>query len=300
MTERIGFVGLGMMGHGIAANILKNGYSLTGIAHKNRKPLENLIRLGAMEAQTVGDLVSTHDIVFFCVTGAGEVEDLVYSKNGALESCRAGFILIDCSTSNPNLSRRISADFMEKGAYYVDAPVTRAPADAEAGRLNSLVGADEAVFKRIKPLLACYSENIAYFGLPGSGHSAKLINNFISCGYTALIAEGLSLCFQAGVDARALYEVMSAGGADSGVLRKMVPPLLEGDMTGHKFTLKNACKDVGYFKAFADGFGFESYLAESLLSTYQAAIQAGLGEKMMASLMQLHGDYPPPGQPEEK
>ncbi len=160
-------------------------------------------------------------------------------------------------------------------------------------RVTGVSGGTKDYTRSRKPLLACYSENIAHFGPPGAGHSAKLINNFISCGYTALIAEGLSLCFKAGVDAQALYQVMSAGGADSGVLRKMVPPLLQGDLTGHKFSLNNACKDVGYFKEFADGFGFDSYLAEALLRTYQSAVAAGLGEKMMASLVELHGHYPP-------
>ena len=293
MKELLGFVGLGMMGHGIAANLLKNGYSLKALVHRNREPLEDLLTNGATEADSLAELVSVSDIVFFCVTGAREVEQLVYQPDGVLDNCRPGFILVDCSTSNPTLSRRISEDFNSREAHFVDAPVTRAPKDAEAGRLNSLVGAESSIFEQVKPLLSCYSENIAHFGPPGAGHSAKLINNFISCGYTALIAEGLSLCFKAGVDARVLYEVMSTGGADSGVLRKMVPPLLDGDLTGHKFTLSNACKDVGYFKEFADGFGFDSYLAESLLRTYQSAVDAGLGNKLMASLVELHGEYSP-------
>lgn len=293
MRKNIGFVGLGMMGHGMAANLLKNGYPLKGWVHRNRKPLDDLVGLGASEAASIAELTAASDIVFTCVTGAKEVEQLVYGQDGIFDNCRPGFILVDCSTSNPTLSRRIAEDLGSKGAHFVDAPVTRAPKDAEAGRLNSLVGAEKSIFKQIEPILACYSENIAYFGPPGAGHSAKLINNFISCGYTALIAEGLSLCFKAGVDAKALYEVMSTGGADSGVLRKMVPPVLQGDLTGHKFTLHNACKDVGYFKDFADGFGFQSYLVNSLLTTYQSAVDAGLGDKLMASLLELHGEYPP-------
>lgn len=292
MKARIGFVGLGMMGKGIAANILKNKYPLTGLVHRNRVPMDNLLEKGAAEASTIGELVDASDIVFFCVTGAAEVEALVYGEQGVLEKCRSGLILVDCTTSNPALSRRIARDLSKKQAHFVDAPVTRAPKDAEAGRLNSLVGAQREIYEQIKPVIGCYSENIAYFGLPGSGHSAKLVNNYISCGYTALIAEGLSICFQAEVDAKVLYDVMSSGGADSGVLRKMVPPLLEGDLTGHKFSLGNACKDVGYFKDFADSFGFKSYLVESLLTTYQSAVDAGLGDKLMASLLELHGSLP--------
>ena len=101
MKERIGFVGLGMMGHGIASNILKNEYPLTGLVHRNRAPLEDLLKQGASEAFSISDLVEESDIVFFCVTGAQEVETLVYGENGVLDNCKAGFILVDCSTSNP-------------------------------------------------------------------------------------------------------------------------------------------------------------------------------------------------------
>jgi 3-hydroxyisobutyrate dehydrogenase-like beta-hydroxyacid dehydrogenase len=289
MAFRIGFIGVGMMGHGMAVNILKHGYPLTVLAHQNRKPIDDLVEKGAREAADIGALVESSDIVFFCVRGAEEVELLVYGDNGVMANCRPGLILIDCTTSNPILSKRIAQDLTAQKAAFVDAPVTRAPKDAEAGTLNSLVGAEKDVFEIVKPILASYSENIAHFGPPGAGHSAKLINNFISCGYTALIVEGLSLCYQSGVNAETLYRVMAAGGADSGVLRKMVPPLLDGDFTGHQFTLSNACKDVGYFRDFAEGFGFNSYLADSLLAIYRSAVEAGLGDKMMASLMELHG-----------
>lgn len=289
MNTPIGFIGLGMMGHGMASNILKKGYPLSVLAHRNRTPIDDLVGRGAREGASIAELIEMSDIILFCVRGAEEVERLVYDENGLLDNCRPGIILVDCTTSSPVLSRRIAGDLENRQAAFVDAPVTRAPQDAEAGRLNSLVGADPEVFETVKPILDCYSENISHFGPPGAGHSAKLINNFISCGYTALIAEGLSLCFKAGVDAQMLYQVMASGGADSGVLRKMVPPLLQGDLTGHRFTLSNACKDVGYFKTFAEGFGFSSYLADSLLTTYKSAVDAGLGDKMMASLMELHG-----------
>lgn len=292
MAFRIGFTGLGLMGHGMAVNILKNGYPLTVLAHQNRKPIDDLVEKGASEAADIAALVESSDVVLFCVRGAEEVEQLVYGKGGVMANCRPGLILVDCTTSNPVLSKRIAENLSARKAAFVDAPVTRGPKDAEAGKLNSLVGAEKEVFETVKPILACYSENIAHFGPPGTGHSAKLINNFISCGYSALIVEGLSLCYQSGVDAETLYQVMSAGGADSGVLRKMVPPLLQGDFTGHQFTLNNACKDVGYFHEFAEGFGFRSYLADSLLGIYRSAVEAGLGDKMMASLMELHGKSP--------
>jgi 3-hydroxyisobutyrate dehydrogenase-like beta-hydroxyacid dehydrogenase len=232
------------------------------------------------------------DAVLLCVRGAEEVEDLVYGQEGVLAGLRPGFVLIDCTTSKPGLSRRIAGDFNERDAFFADAPLTRSPKDAEAGRLNSLVGAEEHVFAMIEPVLKTYSENIVRFGLPGAGHSAKLINNFITMGYVALITEGLALCNRTGVDAGRLYEVMAAGGADSGVLRKMVPPLLAGDFTGHKFSLGNACKDVDYFNDMVREAGFESGLAEPLLWIYRSAVAAGLADKLMASLLELYQAEP--------
>jgi len=292
MVKTIGFIGLGMMGHGIAANILKNGYSLMAMAHNNRQPLEDLLDKGAVEAATLAELAARCDAVFLCVRGAEEVEEIVYGEKGLLNSCRPGLIVVDCTTSQPGLSRRIAGDLQERGAQFADAPVTRAPKDAEAGRLNSLVGADEKTFAAIKPILQTYSENIAHFGPPGAGHSAKLINNFISCGYTALIIEGMAMCSRAGVDAEKLYETMAEGGANSGVLRKLVPPLLKGDLTGHQFSLGNAYKDVSYFCKFAEEYDFKSALAEPLQSVYRSAVQAGLSDRFMASLIELHQSVP--------
>ncbi len=288
MLKTIGFIGLGMMGHGIAANILKSGYSLRAMAHLNREPLERLVARGAVEGSTPAELAASCDAVFLCVRGAEEVEEIVYGKDGLLAGCRAGFIVVDCTTSHPGLSIRIAKDLQERDARFADAPVTRAPKDAEAGRLNSLVGADDQTFAAIRPILETYSENIAHFGPPGAGHSAKLINNFITCGYTALIIEGMAMCSRAGVDARKLYETMAEGGANSGILRKMVPPLLDGDLTGHQFSIGNAYKDVSYFRQFAEACDFKSVLVGPLQSVYRTAVEAGLSDRFMASLIELH------------
>ena len=288
MIKNIGFIGLGMMGHGIAANILKKGHPLTVMGHKNRTPVEDLLARGAKEASSPRILAAQNDAVFLCVRGAEEVETLVYEPDGLLEGCHPGMFIVDCTTSDPALSRKIAADLRKCGAHFADAPVTRAPRDAEAGRLNSLVGASDATFSMILPVLQTYSENITHFGSPGAGHSAKLINNFISMGYAALISEGMAMCSLAGVDSGKLYEVMSTGGADSGVLRKMVPGMLKGDLTGHQFTLGNALKDVSYFCKMAETEGFSSYLSNALLTTYSDAEEVGLGERFMASLIELH------------
>jgi 3-hydroxyisobutyrate dehydrogenase-like beta-hydroxyacid dehydrogenase len=150
------------------------------------------------------------------------------------------------------------------------------------------VGASPEVFARIRPMLDAYSEAVFHFGPVGSGHTAKLVNNFITMGYCALIAEGMAVCAAAGVDLRTMYQAMSRGAADSGALRKMIPPFLEGDLTGHQFAIANALKDVTYARRMMETFGFDSLLVEAVHGTYAEAVEKGYGDRLMASLMEMH------------
>jgi len=288
MPEQIGFIGVGRMGHGMAANLLAKGFPLTVLGHQNHAPVEDLVARGAREGATVRELAEKCAVVFLCVTGSPQVEAIVYGENGLLAGARPGSTVVDCSTSDPTSTRRIAADLSARGAAMADAPVTRAPRDAEAGRLNSLVGASDETFARIRPMLDAYSEAVFHFGPVGAGHTAKLVNNFITMGYCALIAEGMAICAAAGVDLRAMYQVMSRGAADSGALRKMIPAFLEGDLTGHQFAIANALKDVTYARAMMAGCGFDSRLVEAVRQTYAEAVEQGYGDRLMASLMEMH------------
>lgn len=288
MKPRIGFIGLGMMGHGMARNIIDKGFPLGVVGHRSRQPVEDLKARGAQEHATPAALAAACDIVLICVGGSPAVEALTLGEDGIIHATRPGLTVVDSTTSNPVSTRAIATRLAERGTDFADAPVTRAPKDAEAGRLNSLVGASEAVFARILPVLQAYSETVTRFGEVGAGHTAKLVNNFITMGYCALIAEGMAVCAAAGVDMRKLYDVMAGGGANSGVLRKMIPPFLEGDLTGHAFAIANGRKDVSYFREMAKGLGVDSILVEPLLATYDEALRLGLGERLMASLMELH------------
>ena len=288
MKERVGFIGAGMMGHGMARNILDKGYSLHVLGHRNRAPVEDLTARGAAEAATASELGADCDIVILCVGNSRQVEDLVLGPHGVASRARPSLTVVDATTGDPNTTRRIAAVLAQRGIDFADAPVTKAPRDAEAGRLNSLVGASDPVFERIEPILKCYSETVTRFGEVGAGQTAKLVNNFITCGYTALIAEGLSVCAAAGVDMRKLFAVMSTGAADSGVMRKLVPAFLDGDLTGHAFAIGNARKDVSYFKSLVDGLGFRSIMISALLETYDEALRLDLGDRLMASLFEMH------------
>src|SRR5258708_25945253 len=237
MAKKIGFVGVGLMGHGVAKNLLTKGFDVTVMAHKNRKPVDDLVSLGAGEAKTPRQVAEQSDIVILCVTGAPQVEQVVYGKEGILDALRDGMVLLDCSTSEPSMCERVAKDAASKKASYVDAPLARSAAEAEAGKLNIMVGADEKVFGDIRPVLETFCENIFYMGPVGSGARTKLIYNLLTMGHAALIAEALCACAATGVDLHRFAKVIAAGGANSGIFQLLVPKILEhGDYSWLKFS----------------------------------------------------------------
>jgi len=288
MSKRIGFIGVGLMGHGMAKNLVEKGFALTILGHRNRQPIEDLVGRGAKEARNIAGLVGDADVVVLCVTGSPQVEDLVYRKGGILESCRGGQIVIDTSTSQPASTLRIAEDLALKGVRVVDAPLTRTPVEAEQGRLNTMVGADDATFKEIEPVLNAFCENIFHVGATGAGHKIKLINNFAAIGQMALTAEALAACVKLGVDPKKYFQLVSTGAANSGIFQMLAGQAVEGNFKGMKFGLANAAKDVRYYAQMAMENGLSGPMAPAVMQTLLAAINLGYGgpEHMVPSLVE--------------
>jgi 3-hydroxyisobutyrate dehydrogenase-like beta-hydroxyacid dehydrogenase len=288
MTKRIGSIGVGLMGHGMGKNLVEKGFPLTILGHRNRQPVEDLVARGAKEAKDVSTLVGGADVIVLCVTGSPQVEDLVYRKGGILEASRHGQILIDTSTSQPGSTLRIAEDLKVKGVRLVDAPLTRTPVEAEQGRLNTMVGADEATFKQIEPVLRAFCENIFHVGATGAGHKIKLINNFAAIGQMALTAEALAACVKLGVDPKKYFQLVSTGAANSGIFQMLAGQAVEGNFKGMKFGLANAAKDVRYYTQMAMENGLSGAMAPAVMQTLLAAINLGYGgpEHMVPSLVE--------------
>ncbi len=185
-NKKIGFIGVGLMGHGMAKNLVGKGFPTIVLGHRNRAPVEDLLKLGAKEAKDVAEVVKGSDIVILCVTGSPQVEDLVYRKDGILESGVSGQIVVDTSTSQPGSTLKIFADLKAKGVRFVDAPLARTPVEAEQGRLNTMVGTDDATSLEIEPVLKAFCENIFHVGEVGAGHKIELINNCAAIGQMAM------------------------------------------------------------------------------------------------------------------
>jgi 3-hydroxyisobutyrate dehydrogenase-like beta-hydroxyacid dehydrogenase len=284
---RIGFIGLGLMGHGIAKNLVNKGFPLSVRVHRNRQPALDILAAGAVEVATNADLARACDIVIMCVTGSPQIEEIIYGDKGILGAARDGLIVVDTSTAEPASTERIRKDLDAEGTRYVDAPLARTPKEAEEGKLNTMVGADDATFAQLKPVLSAYCENVFHVGSPGHGHMLKLVNNFIAQAIATATAEACAACAKSGVSISKLYEVVSAGGVNSGIFQMMVGRMLDGgDLTGLKFTLSNAMKDLRYYTHFVESLPTPAIVGEAVHQSLVNANMLGFGDKYVASLIE--------------
>jgi 3-hydroxyisobutyrate dehydrogenase-like beta-hydroxyacid dehydrogenase len=284
---RIGFIGLGLMGHGMAKNLVAKGFPLTVRVHRNRKAAEDVLAAGAKEAKTNADLANASDVVILCVTGSPQVEEIIYGENGILTAARQGLVVVDTSTAEPESTAKVRADLARKGTAYVDAPLARTPKEAEEGRLNTMVGADDATFARLKPVFAAYCENVIHAGPPGHGHMLKLVNNFLAMSIATATAEACAACAKSEVSIARLHEVISAGAVNSGIFQLIVGKMLEAkDLSGLKFTLANAMKDLRYYNRFAASLPVAANVGAAVHQSLVAANLLGFGEKFVASLVE--------------
>jgi 3-hydroxyisobutyrate dehydrogenase-like beta-hydroxyacid dehydrogenase len=284
---RIGFVGVGLMGHGIAKNLVTKGYPLTVRAHRNRAPVEDLLAKGAKEVKTNADLARGADIVFFCVTGAPQVEEIVFGADGIASGARKGAIVVDLSTSEPATTTKMREALAAQGVRFIDAPLARTPVEAEQGRLNIMVGADDATFAELKPVLAAFCENIFHAGPAGHGLILKLINNFVAQAICTATAEACAAAAKSGLSIKKLHEVISAGAVNSGLFQMIVGKMLEsGDLSGLKFTLVNAAKDLRYYTHFTESMMLPSPIGEAVHQSLVTANALGFGDKYVPSLIE--------------
>lgn len=285
----IGFIGLGMMGHGMAINLLRKDFGLRFRVHRNRGNLQDLLAAGAEEVASNRALVEGAEAVILCVTGSPQVEAIVEGQGGEeglLAAAPSGLLVIDTSTAEPASTARLREAFAARGCRYVDAPLARTPKEAEEGRLNTMVGATDEDFARARPILEAFCENVIHVGPPGHGHVLKLINNMLAMTTAAAIAEAVAAAAKSGLSLQKLYDVISAGGVNSGIFRMMVAPMLEGDLGGLKFAIANAQKDLRYYTHHTESLPTTSHLAEAAHQSFVQAANLGLGDRFIASLFE--------------
>ncbi len=268
---RIGFIGLGFMGHGMAKNIVDKGYALTVLGRSKRQPIDDLIGRGAVEVKCAKEVAAQSDVIFLCVTGSREVESILRGEGGLKQGLQAGSIVVDCSTSDPNSTLALAAEVAALGVDYVDAPLGRTPKEAWAGTLDTMVGAKDEVFAKLKPVLETWAGKVVHIGAVGDGHKMKLLNNFLSLGYAALYAEALTLSAKVGITPQRFDSVIRGGRMDCGFYQTFMQWTLDGNRDAHKFTIANAFKDLRYLESMADAVGLANMMGNATKNAFALA-----------------------------
>lgn len=270
--ERIGFVGVGLMGHGMGASLLKAGYPLAIIAHNNREPVDDLVANGAVEKTTLKELGASSDIVFICAPGSPQVENVVA---GLKDGLAPGSVIVDCSTADPTSTLRLAAEMADIGVDFADAPLGGTPAQAELGELHAMVGAKSAVFTRISPVIEAWAAKIVHIGTVGDGHKMKLLNNFLSLGYAAIYSEGLALASKVGLTPETFDSIIRGSRMDCGFYQTFMGYTIDGNPEAHKFTLANAFKDLRYLEAMADSANVVNPVGNAVKNSFANAYNNG-------------------------
>jgi 3-hydroxyisobutyrate dehydrogenase-like beta-hydroxyacid dehydrogenase len=281
----VGFIGVGLMGHGAASNILeRGGYPLTILGNRNRQPIDDLVRRGAHEAAHPAAIAKASDVVCLCLPSYAEVQAVIYGDDGLLDSLKQGSVLIDTTTSDPEVTRKIGADLKLRGVEMLDAALGRTPQEAEAGKLSTYIGGDADVLARVRPIIETYTDTIIHCGDLGAGTTCKLINNSITIGMATLFAEGLATAAKVGVNLNALAEVLSAGGADGRMWRMLEPWIRSGDDSHLRGPIRIAAKDVRTYSRMAENCGSAIPAAQAVNQILRLVLNLGHAEVFLPAL----------------
>ncbi|WP_148253169.1 NAD(P)-dependent oxidoreductase [Aidingimonas lacisalsi] len=286
---RVGMIGVGLMGHGIATNILRAGHALRFLDHPGNQPVDDLLDAGASRHASAREVAEGAEVIILCVTGTPQIESVLFDTDGVLDGLPAGAIVIDCSTAIPSSTEAIAKKVNAAGGRFLDAAMTRTPKEAAEGRLNLIVGAPEELFAEVRPLLESFSEHITHGGPVSSGHKLKLLHNYVSLGFTAVLAEATAASRQAGIDDDAFLEVLGNGGGGGVVLERLRPFIKAADPSGFRFSLSNSLKDVGYYNAMAGDVGASHQVAGAIEALYRQVDDQGEGDRLVPELIQLLG-----------
>ncbi|WP_282607712.1 NAD(P)-dependent oxidoreductase [Pelagibius sp. Alg239-R121] len=284
----VGFIGVGLMGWGMAKNVVEKGYPLRVMAHRKREAVDDLIGRGASEVSTPKGMAEQADVIVLCVTGAPQVEDLLRRDDGILAGAREGLTIIDTSTSEPDLTERLYAELGARGITFFDAPLSRTPAHAWDGELTTYVGGPEELVEQWTPLLSTWaSVVIPAKGPVGSAHATKLINNLIAIGYAAIWSECYSMISKIGVAPETFREIVSNSGMNCGNFQNYSKYVCDGDPDAHQFALSNCLKDISYYQRLATRNDAATFMSDGALQLLKLGKTMGYEEKNISEMVDI-------------
>jgi 3-hydroxyisobutyrate dehydrogenase len=282
-SRAIGVVGLGNMGGRIARRIVDGGFAVHGFALDPARAAA----VGAAPAASAADVASVADVVLLSLPDSTVVEPVVRELRPA---CRAGQIVVDLSTSAPGSTVRLHGELAEAGVAFVDAGISGGAAAAEAGTLTVMTGGDEEAVDSVRPVLETFSARVVHMGASGSGHTAKLLNNFLNGISLAATAEVMVAGRKAGLDLRLLLEVLNhSSGVNFATLNRF-PRIVEGDYLEGGLTGNLMLKDLRLYRELAGELGVRSLNSEGCIATFELAAERGYGDVISNRVVDAIGD----------
>ena len=277
---QIGFIGLGVMGEPICRNLARKTGLPVKACDRDPRPLQRLATDGVQAQDSPAGAAAGSDVVFLSLPSGAVVREVADGRNGLLATVREGQIIVDLGTSPVDITRALAAEFKKRGVAFVDAPVARTRAAAEAGTLAVMVGAEKNIFDLIRPLIATFASDITHCGPVGCGQVVKILNNMILFETVVAIAEAKAIGERAGVDPALLFDALSKGSADSFALRNHgMKAILTGEFPERAFSVHYARKDLSYALQLAHETGVDARGAQTVDDWYAEAISAGHGDR---------------------
>lgn len=283
----VGIIGVGLMGHGIALNVLKGGFSLVMMDHPGNQPTNDLVEIGALSRGSPAAVAAEADLVILCVTGSKQVEEVLTGEAGVISALKPGTIVVDCSTSLPESTEQMARLVVMAGGQFLDAPMTRLAKQAHEGTLNILVGGGADVLETARPVLDTFTENIDHVGDVGFGHRMKLLHNYVSIGHMALLAEAAAQAAAGGVDAQIFVDVLATGGGAGAALERLRRCILTGDASDVPFTISNAIKDINYYREMVGDDRGSRIVADGVSAAIGTQAEGGHGDSYLPELTRL-------------
>ena len=284
---KVGFIGIGYMGHGMAKNILEKGYFLKFKANIKRKNADDLIARGAKEEDTIENLCRDIDVLQLCLSSSDQVEDILLKKK-AISFLKKNSVVIDSTTADPVSSEKIIESCHQNNIDFIDAPLGKTPKEAWSGNLDAIVGAKKDVLEKFRHIIDCWAGRLVHVGDPGSGHKLKLLNNMLSLSYYSLYYEALTICKQSKISVETFHSVISGGRMDNELFQAFIKFVLDPkEENQHKFSINNANKDLGYLMSLAMQNNAPTLMGSAAKQVFEKAKFNGLGDKNVSELYDL-------------
>ncbi len=280
---RIAFIGIGAMGEPMVANLLKKGFPVTIVKRSRPEPAVRLQALGAQIASSAAEAANGCDIVVLCLPGSREVEATV---DGLLTCLAAGAVVVDCSTSKPDSTRRLAALLAARKVGMVDAGLTRGVQGAKQGTLAFFLGGESSHIEQAMPALQAMGDTFIRLGPVGHGHAAKIVSNVLSYGTVALVNEALMLGARSGVDPKKLFDALMQG-APSKALEAFGPRILSGEYDPPRVTIDHACDDMLLAQELASGATAPVFMLGVAQEVYRLLALRGHGARDISAVGEL-------------